>query len=114
MSVYQPLPTPSSIRLLIIHPGAFSDELKCNLKGVNLEDSPYYETLSYTWGLRDPSAKIQVDGMEVEVTPNPAAALRRIRAGPRKSFTHHDTNQKPLEAREIFLEPELLEENITG
>lgn len=80
---------------------------------VNLEDNPQYETLSYTWGSQDPRAKIQVNGMEVEVTPNLAAALRRIRAGPRKSFIGHDTNQEPLEAGEVFLEPEILEENTT-
>lgn len=51
---YSPLPTPSSIRLLEVKPGAPSDIIDCSLIIVNLSDAPEYQALSYTWDLDPP------------------------------------------------------------
>lgn len=52
---YDPLPTPTSIRLVQNH-GTDDDGLvQCSLKVVDLEDCPIYHCLSYTWG--NPHAK---------------------------------------------------------
>ena len=56
---YQPLPLPTSIRLLSVledesGPGVPSiygkPLLRCDLKTVDLDDKPQYDSLSYTWG----------------------------------------------------------------
>lgn len=54
---YEPLPTPTSIRLLSAHqqhhpkPTIFGKPiLECTLRTVDLADSPRYKALSYTWG----------------------------------------------------------------
>ena len=47
--VYSSLPTPSSVRLLTLLPGARDATLECTLTVARLEDSPSYETLSYEW-----------------------------------------------------------------
>ncbi|KAM0189059.1 hypothetical protein ACHAPQ_009632 [Fusarium lateritium] len=46
---YSPLPTPSSIRLLQVKPGAPSEIIDCSLITVSLLDAPEYRPLSYTW-----------------------------------------------------------------
>jgi hypothetical protein len=112
-SLYQPLPTSTSIRLLIIHPGVSSDKLKCDLQVVDLENAPQYETLSYVWGSPEPAAKIQVCDKEVNITSNLAAALYRIRAGPRKSFVVVDPKRNSDRTRDWKPNPEILEENTT-
>lgn len=47
---YQPLPGPTSIRLLKIIGKDESGRLHVSLKVIHLEDSPFYYALSYTWG----------------------------------------------------------------
>jgi hypothetical protein len=46
---YNPLPTPQCIRLLRIV-STPTEPLSCTLEIVNLDDSPLYDCLSYTWG----------------------------------------------------------------
>ncbi len=111
--LYQSLPTPTSILLLTIHPGAWSDRLQCGLQVVDLEDAPQYKTLSCAWGPPEPAAKIQLCGKEFKVTPNLAAALHRVRAGPRKSYAYLDRKEDSGQARAWNPEPEVLEENTT-
>ncbi|KAF9892254.1 hypothetical protein FE257_002031 [Aspergillus nanangensis] len=50
--VYEPLPTPTSIRLLDILPEDDSGMIRCSITVVDLEQSPVpkYSCLSYTWG----------------------------------------------------------------
>lgn len=46
---YNPLPTPHCIRVLRIE-STPTEPLVCSLETVNLDDSPLYDCLSYTWG----------------------------------------------------------------
>jgi hypothetical protein len=46
---YNPLPTPHCIRILRIE-STPAEPLVCSLEIVNLDDSPLYDCLSYTWG----------------------------------------------------------------
>lgn len=53
---YDPLPTPTSIRLLQVHPEKLRNEFdiyippRCTLVVRDLDDKPIYDALSYTWG----------------------------------------------------------------
>jgi hypothetical protein len=113
---YQDLPTPTSIRVLRIFPGEkdysdfalFRPPVKCSICVVDLNENPYYDALSYTWG--DPctlylspneispqeawSARpfdIEVDGKPVSVGANLYAALLAIRS----HVTHQDDPRVP-------------------
>lgn len=46
---YRPL-EPREIRLLILEPGDLKKKMSYRLKHVNIDESPRYEALSYTWG----------------------------------------------------------------
>lgn len=39
-----------SIRLIQLHPGSLTDELKCTVVSADLDDKPRFEALSYVWG----------------------------------------------------------------
>jgi hypothetical protein len=67
------------IRILCLLPGRWEDRIKCSLKIVSSEDSPEYEALSYAWGDLTNTESIIVDGVEIHITTNLAAALRHLR-----------------------------------
>jgi hypothetical protein len=71
---------PSSIRLISLDPGQSSDPLSCRIRHVNLSSSPNYEAISYVWGDESNKAIIFCDGVEMQITQNLAAALRRFRS----------------------------------
>ena len=94
---YDPLPTPTSIRALDVSPELGTGKrISCNIKIIDLDDSPDYCTLSYTWG--DPGAnpndeqypsvdkksvngefEIMCDGLPFKVTKNCYAFLVMLR-----------------------------------
>jgi len=47
---YEPLPSPTCIRLLEIVPCSDKSIIRCSLKTFELLDAPSYRALSYTWG----------------------------------------------------------------
>jgi len=50
-------PERNEIRIAILQPGNWDDEILCSLKTVSLDDNPKYSTLSYVWGDVDQTAK---------------------------------------------------------
>lgn len=46
---YAPLPGPTWIRLLSVEPNGVGAVLRCSLRLVNLDQSPEFTALSYTW-----------------------------------------------------------------
>jgi hypothetical protein len=72
------------IRLLVVQPGEPSDQLRCDIIHVNLEDEPDYEAVSYTWASDDGDATLSrsiycdVDKY-ISVTINCDKALRQLR-----------------------------------
>jgi hypothetical protein len=87
---YQPLDSSSrQIRLLQLLPfqniwGAPPQwyelaHIQCKLIYANLDASPEYEALSYTWGSSGSDVKIEVDGQVISVRPNLAYALAALR-----------------------------------
>jgi Heterokaryon incompatibility protein (HET) len=77
---YEPLPTPSSIRILELLPGASHDPIKCALDVTDLAtDSKVYTALSYVWGNSDDRLVIDCNGQRAPVTPNLYSALLRLR-----------------------------------
>jgi Heterokaryon incompatibility protein (HET) len=77
---YEPLDTRKrEIRLVILAPGSFEDDVHCTLRRVSLDENVEYEALSYTWG--DPSItdEIFLHSQSFQVTTNLVSALRHLR-----------------------------------
>jgi hypothetical protein len=77
---YQPLKSGSSeIRILSLHPGLESDNIRCSLERVSLDANPVFEALSYVWGDATQKREISLDGFSQKVTANLEIALRHLR-----------------------------------
>jgi hypothetical protein len=89
--IYDPSPytvlSPTSIRLVEIAPGAFSDALSISIRTVSLNEQPQFEALSYVWNPKDgtiddgarPDFVFVHNYYSLEVGTNLAAAMRHIR-----------------------------------
>lgn len=82
--VYQALTSRRSIRLLRLLPSMDASEAhQGQLFECSLEDVPEqeftYEALSYAWGDPETSYVIKIDGLDLPVTANLHAALKRLR-----------------------------------
>ncbi|KAK4164082.1 heterokaryon incompatibility protein-domain-containing protein [Cladorrhinum sp. PSN259] len=77
--LYSPLPGNTTIRLIVIEPGAPDAEIQTRLVVVDLDDKPEYEAISYTWG--DPKNKtvLRCNKSTVPIPWNLENALRRLR-----------------------------------
>jgi hypothetical protein len=78
-SIYNPLKTARSARLLAILPGKLDVIAQCWLIPVELEKSLPYEALSYCWGPPDPPVEIMFNGRLKQVTPNLGSALQYLK-----------------------------------
>ncbi len=79
--LYPHLETPTTIRILIIHPGDSSLPIACSLNHADLSSAPIYEAISYTWG-SDADLETIICGLRGEslhVTRNCVSVLRRLR-----------------------------------
>ncbi|KAI1110045.1 heterokaryon incompatibility protein-domain-containing protein [Nemania sp. NC0429] len=88
ISIYQPLTSPRSTRILKIYPSRYETAaLVCELseEELNDENPPSYAAISYTWGSQLPSRKILCHGKAFSVTENCEAILRRFRQGNKMS-----------------------------
>ncbi|KAG5820282.1 hypothetical protein H9Q71_000650 [Fusarium xylarioides] len=82
---YDPLLLPGQIRLLKIITGTQNAVVSCQMSVVNLDDSPTYKCLSYTWGepggdeadeiWSKPSQTILINGFEMHIRQNLYNAL---------------------------------------
>ncbi|KAM7212509.1 Heterokaryon incompatibility protein (HET) domain containing protein [Rhypophila decipiens] len=94
---YRPLSSPTSIRLLELHPAdTESDTVSFTLFEVDLDKTPYYETLSYEWGEPAGSVTALCNGKPMLLTPNLKQAMIRIRSSlprPAPSSNSAATNQ---------------------
>lgn len=70
----------SQIRLLIVRPGDWEDQISCDFEVVSLDDGPVYTALSYVWGRDDLDHIVSIGGCRIPIRPNLFAALRRLRA----------------------------------
>lgn len=61
--IYEPLPSPTSTRLIKLLPGALSDPLVCELQIIDLDSEDLgYPAISYVWG--DPDHKKPIQCMQ--------------------------------------------------
>lgn len=70
---------PREIRLLVLLPGKFNDQVECVLKHISLSESPQYEALSYCWGDLQSRKLISLDGHHFLATESLEIALRYLR-----------------------------------
>jgi hypothetical protein len=77
---HTPLPEELSIRILYLQPASKRKEvIRCELKAVPLDTPPSYEALSYAWDSENRDVEIRCHDSTLKITPNCAAALRRLR-----------------------------------
>lgn len=78
---YRPLIYREEIRLLVLEPGAFDDDVSFSLEHIKLGyDNVAYEALSYAWGTsKDAKSLPVVAGPCPSVSPNLLSALRHLR-----------------------------------
>lgn len=76
---HEPLPTPSSFRILELLPGAKDTIIKIRLREADWNDPPAYEAISYCWG----SAKDQLvcicESVKLSITRSLYEALMAFR-----------------------------------
>ncbi|KAF1952608.1 hypothetical protein CC80DRAFT_507796 [Byssothecium circinans] len=104
--IYRPLTKPKEIRLLLLEPGAKSDQISCKLIHVPLSWRTRYEALSYSWGDSNKSASVVCDGQTMSVTANLHSALRDLRFTDRQRVLWADSiciNQNDLEEKSAQL-----------
>lgn len=92
----------AGIRLLTVWPGAWDDEVRCDLQHTSLDDKPSYEALSYTWGDANDTRQISLGGYPWSVTANLEVAIRYLRQEDRPRVIWIDAlciNQADLEER---------------
>lgn len=84
-TVYSPLPD-DHIRLLIVQPGAFQDDISTSLVPHYLGDESDakrhagpHEAVSYVWGSPELTKSIRCDEHEIQVTENVDVLLRHLR-----------------------------------
>ncbi|KAF2804802.1 uncharacterized protein BDZ99DRAFT_480825 [Mytilinidion resinicola] len=91
------------IRVLRIEPAkTLSSDIECSLFTVSLDNNPTYNALSYLWGAPDITKPLTVNGVEIQVTVNLHAALRRIRKKKKRVVFWIDAvciNQQDLQER---------------
>ncbi|OCL08294.1 hypothetical protein AOQ84DRAFT_376930 [Glonium stellatum] len=106
---YLPLPKPSSIRLLKIHPGE-ADPIQCSLVNSDLQEDKPYDSLSYVWGNPfgkgtepenldlNSSSLISVNNQPFRVTANLFDAILQLRARKNASglWNEHDSADSEL------------------
>jgi hypothetical protein len=72
------------IRLIELLPGLRSDDIRCNIVHVNLDDDPEFEAVSYTWATEDGDDTFSKtiytsNNTTMSVTANCLSALRQLR-----------------------------------
>ncbi|OIW25644.1 HET-domain-containing protein [Coniochaeta ligniaria NRRL 30616] len=95
-------PKSSEIRLLVLSPGVWGADIECDLHHANLDESPHYEALSYTWGDASNRRMIKLGQHPWPVTANLEVALRHLRSETEKRTLWIDAlciNQDDLQER---------------
>lgn len=67
------------IRLVKLHPGAWTDPIVCELTDAQV-NTAQYQVLSYVWGSRQVTRQIRLNDRMYPVTVNLESALRHLRA----------------------------------
>jgi hypothetical protein len=79
-ALYEPLDSKRrEIRIAKLNPGDFSDDIRCTLFKVSLDDNPQYQALSYVWGDPGVTRQISLNGSPYQVTESLEIALRHLR-----------------------------------
>ncbi|KAI1629933.1 heterokaryon incompatibility protein-domain-containing protein [Exophiala viscosa] len=80
---YEPLSSTSSeIRLLTLWPGSWDDDISCTVDHACVDNHPYYEALSYTWGDANDTRPIRLNGGPFQIAKNLEIALHYFRPQP--------------------------------
>ena len=78
-TLYAPLETPTSTRLLHLHPGETPSPLRCHLVTVDLNTNPTYEAISYAWASPLHQQDITINDTTVSIRENLHSFLLRFR-----------------------------------
>jgi hypothetical protein len=81
---YQPILTPSTIRVIALQPGSYDSAIRCTLSTFNLDtlarsEQGLFETLSYVWGDALDRREIFCDDIPILITKSLFEALQVLR-----------------------------------
>ena len=100
MFQYPPLTSPTSFRVLILHPGTGDKPLSGSLVLDDLDATKHqYEALSYYWGPPVFSQKIRIDSEYLDITQTLYDALTRMRLSDRDCVLWQKNHQVRLMSR---------------
>jgi hypothetical protein len=77
---YDPLKSPTSIRILELLPGEEQDRIQCRLYNTTLERALQYDALSYAWGSSNNKRIIECNGGRVDIPMNLRDFLKQLRS----------------------------------
>lgn len=102
MFAYDVLPTDGSIRLFVLEPGTGEQPLRGSLSTYKLDESPYFEAISYVWGSEHRCVELFCDGQQIFITASLSDVLHRVRLPDRVRTLWTDLiciNQEDLDER---------------
>jgi hypothetical protein len=79
MYTYNILPTDGSIRLFVLEPGTDKQPLRGSLQTFKLDETPYFEAVSYVWGSPDRCVELICDNEQILITASLSNVLHRVR-----------------------------------
>jgi len=82
--MYKQLASPTTIRVLHVHPAPETDLLTCSLEHCDLDNNQEYEAVSYVWGDSDLSCSLTCDSKVTPVTRSLHEVLLRVRLPDRR------------------------------
>ncbi|PSR82879.1 heterokaryon incompatibility protein-domain-containing protein [Coniella lustricola] len=102
--IYSPLSGPRRTRVMKILPGSSSSMIRIDLSEMSVDNPPYYEALSYTWGGQLPDCTIECNKTRLKVTRNAEDAMRRLRSRHRSRYLWVDSvciDQNSVEEKNV-------------
>lgn len=78
-TAYDPLPSASATRVVVIHPGARHEPLTASLSVIDISNDSDFEAVSYTWGPSDESETLLLDNHVVQIRRNLHDCLLELR-----------------------------------
>src|SRR6186713_776190 len=76
-----PLKNANDIRVFILHPGTFKDDIHVSLYSISLDDNTLsYEAISYVWGDPSDTKAITCNTKSFHITTNLESCLRHLRS----------------------------------
>lgn len=99
---YSALQSNGLFRFFVLESGTGNEPLRGSLKTSKLDEAPYFEAISYVWGLLDRCVELICDNKQILITPSLSEVLHRVRLPDRSRTLWTDSvciNQDDLDEK---------------